>query len=332
MAARARVTLASVAAEAGVDVSLVSRVLRGQRAGERPETRERIIKAAADLGYRPNAVARSLRTATAGAYGIVVPDLSNPVYSAVIAGAEEEAARSDCVILVGSGAGGRPDEWLNTVANGRVDGLLVLGGDVSARILDETGVPWIMVNRRTAGAPRSLTVDDSGAARLAVEHLVALGHRRIAHVAGPAEADTALRRLAGFHSAMQDAGIEVPEATVVSGDYSSAGGSGAAETLLGSDVEFTAVVVANLTAALGVAHALQGAGRTIPDDVSVVAIHDADIAAFTQPPLTTVRLPLHEMGRRAIGLLRERGPEAEIHESVPGSPELIERRSTRPLV
>jgi LacI family transcriptional regulator len=325
-----RVTLASVAAAAGVDVSLVSRVLRGQSAGERSETRERIQFHASRLGYRPNAIARSLRTSTAGAYGLVVPDFTNPVYGSIIAGAERAAAASNSVILVGSGAGWNTDEWYGALASGRVDGLLVLGGKAPAELAD-LGVPYLFVNRAASGVRRSLTLADEEASRIAVHHLVELGHTRIAHIGGPVKADTAERRFAGYRTALRELGIGIDSDLVSRGQYTPGGGARAVERLLRRTSDFTAIVVANVTAAVGVLSVLARHSISVPQAVSVVAIHDAAIAAYAQPALTTVRMPLELLGVRAIDLLRERDPGEPIAEVLAQPIELVVRKSTSQL-
>ncbi|MDT5151908.1 MAG: LacI family transcriptional regulator [Mycobacterium sp.] len=330
MGSSQRVTLASVATAAGVDVSLVSRVLRGQTAGERAETRERILYHASNLGYRPNTVARSLRTATAGAYGLVVPDFNNPVYGSIIAGAERAAAASNSVILVGSGAGWKTEDWYNALASGRVDGLLVMGGEAPPEIV-RLGVPYLFVNRAAGGMRRTLTLDDGQASRLAVRHLIDQGHTRIAHIGGPVKADTAERRLSGYREALKDAGLTADSVLVVRGQYTPGGGARALGTLLRRTSDFTAILVANVTAAIGVLSALAHHGIEVPRDVSVVAIHDADIAAYAQPALTTVRMPLQRLGARAIELLREREPDEPIEEVLDRPIQLVVRESTRTL-
>lgn len=328
MTTQKRVTLAAVAQAAGVDLSLVSRVLRGQTAGERAETRDRIVYHANRLGYRPNAIARSLRTARAGAYGLVVPDFTNPVYGAIISGAETAAAKRNCVILAGSGRGWETGEWYDALSSGRVDGLLVLGGGADLDI-SSLNVPYLFVNRGHPHSNRSLTMADAEAAGMAVNHLLELGHTQIAHIGGSIKADTAQRRLSGYIEALERSGITRDPKLTAFGDYTSAGGAKAMATLIKRGVPFSAIVAANVTSAIGAISTLQDAGFSVPADVSVVAIHDADVASYFSPHLTTVKMPLEKLGARAIELLADKDPDEEIKEVVKGPMKLIQRQSTQ---
>ncbi|MFD1858416.1 LacI family transcriptional regulator [Aeromicrobium camelliae] len=327
MATSARVTLADVAKAAQVDVSLVSRVLRGESVRVREETRQRILEQASMLGYRPNAIARSLRSARAGAYGLVIPDFTNPVYAHIISGAEEAAAARGSVVMTSTGSGWDPAAWYDAVDGGRVDGLLVAGGPTLD--MSRLAVPYVLVNRAVPGGRRYVVLDDARASRMAVDHLIGLGHSRIVFLGGPDDADTAQRRRAGFEAALRDAGLDVPEVRL-NGDYSAAGGREAMASALRAGPAFTAVVAANVPSALGAMEALREAGVEIPADVSLIAVHDAEIAEYVSPALTTVKMPLHELGARAIDLLARTPADEPIEEVVAQPMELTIRASTGP--
>lgn len=329
-------TLVDVAARANVDRSVVSRVLSGDaRLNVRPATRERVLVAVAELGYRPNTTARSLRTARAHTYGLLIPDFTNPVYAAIITGAQAAAAAQGCLLLTGSSAGGSfgVEEYVDLLSAGRVDGLLLAGtpadGDFDKR-LGSLDLPWLLLNRRTPSSRRYLVLDDERAAALAVEHLVGLGHRRIAHLAGPPQADTAARRQAGYAAALERAGLERDARLVVAADYTNEGGAAAMGALLALPDPPTAVFVANVASAIGALWAARDAGLVVPDDVSVVAVHDLPLAGYLEPPLTTVRMPLEHLGRRGIELLSSVPPDAPIAEVIAKPVELVLRRSTGP--
>ncbi|GAA1615564.1 LacI family DNA-binding transcriptional regulator [Actinoplanes couchii] len=338
-AATPRVTLVDVAKLATVDKAIVSRVINEDPALViRQETRDRVIDAIRTLGYRPNIAARSLRTAKAGTLGLVIPDFANPVYAEIITGAESAALDRGHVLVTGSTSGSRNgmDRYLELLGQGRVDGLL-LAGPTSAREhqkLQSLGLPWMMVNRRDTGDHhRYVILDDAHAAKLAVEHLLSLGHRRIGHVAGPTGADTAKRRAAGYRQAMKTAGITVRPADVARGDYTSGGGAEAMGSLLANAEKSgtpTAVFVANVAMAVGVLDTLRRAGLRVPADVSVVAVHDLPLAEHLNPPLTTVRMPLQQLGGRAVELLLSRAPEEQVTEVVSTATELVLRESTAP--
>ncbi|MEV0825376.1 LacI family DNA-binding transcriptional regulator [Nonomuraea rubra] len=329
---RSRVTLADVAAMARVDRAVVSRVVnKDPTLNIRQETRERVLAAIDELGYRPNVAARSLRTSRAHMFGLFIPDFANPVYAEIIKGAEAEAAAQGYVLVTGSATGAGLGEYMDRIGQGRIDGLLLAGtGDDTSltRQLDQAAIPWLMLNNRSRGVKRYVILDDQRAAALAVEHLVRLGHRRIAHLAGPSRADTAARRSAGYSAAMREAGL--PEGPIVAADYTPAGGAAAVARLLAGSEPPTAVFVANVASAIGAMEGVRAAGLEIPRDVSIVAVHDLDLASYLYPALTTVRMPLAELGRRGVTLLGSLKPDDTVAEVLAGPIELIQRRSTAP--
>jgi LacI family transcriptional regulator len=215
----------------------------------------------------------------------------------------------------------------------RIDALLLAGAEDAREVralLENTNLPWLLLNRRASHQRRYLILDDEGAAMLAVRHLLELGHRAIGHIAGPPSADTARRRSAGYTRALRSAGIRPVSDFLVRADYTPAGGAKAMETLLARDRRPTAIFVANVASAIGAAHAAKRAGLVLPRDLSIVAIHDLPLAEYLDPPLTTVRMPLKELGRRGVELLADR-PNSRIEEVIHGPMELIVRASaTRP--
>jgi LacI family transcriptional regulator len=328
-----RTTLADVAARAAVDRSVVSRVLSGDaRLLIRDETRQRVLEAVRELGYRPNVAARTLRTQRTQTIGLLIPDYANPVYAEIIKGAEVAAAERDCVLLTGSAdTTTELTSYLDLLGQGRVDGLLLAGELTPKPALDAltaAGLPWLLINRTMRGESRHVILDDERAAGLAVEHLVGLGHRSIAHLAGPARSDTAKRRAKGYRAAMRRAGLEVDPEQVTRSDYTPEGGFQAMTDLLAEAPLPTAVFVANLASAIGALHALRDAGIKAPEEMSVVAVHDAPLAEHLAPALTTVRMPLRELGTRGVRLLSELGPDGTVAEVVTGPMDLVLRQST----
>ena len=331
---RRRVTLADVAVSAEVDRSVVSRVLNDDpRLSIRPETRERVLTAVRELGYRRNAMARSLRTQRAEAFGFVIPTFENPIYASIIQGAEREAERRGLALLTSSAEheSFSVASLVDLAGQGRIDGLLLAVEDDVDTIdaeLDALAIPWMLVNRRSPKARRWAILDDEGAARIAVEHLVQLGHRRIAHLAGPPGADTASRREDGYGRAMADAGLEVGSGFVLPSDYTNEGGASALRRLLDGPAEVTAVFAANVAAAIGALGVAHERGVRVPDDLSIVAVHDLPLAGYLNPPLTTVRMPLQALGERAVGLLSDVPARERLHTVVRGPMELVVRKST----
>lgn len=332
-----RVTLADVGRHATVDTSVVSRVLNNDPVlNIRDETRERILASVRELGYVANAAARSLRTSRAGTLGLFLPDFANPVYAEIITGAEAAAAARGYVLVTGSSsaAGVTPQTYLDLLGQGRVDGLLLAGESLSANVqeaLGAFGLPYLLLNRRMRDSRRFVILDDEKAAGIAVEHLVDLGHTRIAHLAGPQGADTARRRRAGYLSALKAAGLPQDPALVVSADYTPQGGVLSMTALLELADRPTAVLVSNFAAAIGALSAARERAVRIPEDISVVTIHDSPLAGFLVPPLTAVRMPLNDLGRRAVDLLLSRASDEPVEEIVSGPIELIVRDSTTRL-
>ncbi|MEV5486371.1 MULTISPECIES: LacI family DNA-binding transcriptional regulator [Streptomyces] len=332
---RGKVTLNDVALLAGVDRSVVSRVINDDpRLSIRPDTRKRVLETIEKLGYRRNAAARSLRTARSYMIGLLIPDFANPVYAEIIKGAETEAGNLGYGLMTASSEGVRQsvEHYVELFGQGRVDGLL-LAGEESGRDMEQLralGVPWLQVNRRLGGTDRYVVLDDAHGSRLAVEHLVALGHRRIAHIAGPEAADTAHRRRMGYTEAMSRAGLTVDPWLIIHADYTPAGGRAAMNELLTAPQRPTAVYVSNVASAVGVLHALHLAHVAVPDDMSVIAMHDMNLADHLVPALTTVRMPLGELGARAVRLMATCGPADPIAQVVTDPVEIVVRASTAP--
>ena len=322
--------LRDVAAAAGVDPSVVSRVLSGDgRLSVRPETRSRVLDAATRLDYRPNRAARTLKTARTMALGMVVPDLANPAYSLIALGAEEQAAAAAYALVVIRGS---VRDRLGDL-EGRVDGLLI--ADATSDVLYRRelfgGLPAVLVNRREPGEIPSVIVDDEVGSELAVRHLTSLGHRRIGHVAGPQNADTARRRLSGYRLALAEARIEHAPELVVEASYDEASASVAAAQLLALDPRPTGLFVANIRLAIGTIATTHRLGLRIPEDLSIVGFDDLPLAAYLNPPLTTVRMPLVELGEQAVeSLLIEIGGGHAENATVAIPPELVVRATAAP--
>jgi LacI family transcriptional regulator, galactose operon repressor len=325
------VRMRDVAAVAGVDTSVVSRVLSGdERLLVRPETRERVLDAVERLGYRPNPAAQMLKTARAMAIGMVVPDFANPAYSEIARGAEERAAELGYILLLASGS----VEDRLPILRGRVDGLLyaIATSDSGMPARLPSGLDSLLVNRREPGLGPSIVVDDEAAAALATRHLIGLGHRRIAHIAGPATADTGRRRLAGYIGAMNAAGIPVSSQLIQEARFDEAGGFEATKALLDrGDPPPTAIFVANTRAAIGAVAACDVEGKAVPGDISIVGLDEVPIARYLHPPLTTVQRPLSMMGSRAVDMLLKLIDGESVEDVVLDEPSrLIERASSAP--
>jgi LacI family transcriptional regulator len=334
-----RTTIGDVARHARVDKAIVSRIVNAdRRLSVRPETRARVEAAIAELHYVPNSTARTLRTSKTRTFGLLIPDFANPVYAEIIAGAEMAAAREGFVLMTASTAthvstSDRPTRYLDILDRDRIDGLLIAGGHQDSRALNrltEVGLPWLIVNNRDTSLKRYVALDDRRAAFMATNHLLGLGHRAIAHIAGPDDSETAARRLAGYQDAMAGAGLPVDEWQIQRADYTPQGGFDAALELVRHSRAMTGLFVANVSSAVGAIDALHRNGIEVPRDVSVIGLHDHALAMHLVPSLTTVRMPLRELGERSVELLRTTEPSAPVEEILDGPIEIIVRDSTAP--
>jgi LacI family transcriptional regulator len=313
-----------------VDPSIASRILSGDGGlTVRPETRRRVLEAASRLSYRPNTAARALKTRKTMAIGMIVPELTNVAYATVALGADERASRAGYALLVATGS---VRDRLDAI-EGRIDGLLVgIATSETIRIGDFGGrLPTVLVNRHELLGIPSVTVDDAAGAALATEHLLSLGHRHVGHVAGPQNSDTGRRRLAGYASALRAAGLDSGPDSIVEASYDEAGGELAATRLLKAPERPTALFVANVRAAIGALAAARRLGLSVPRDLSLVGFHDAPVAMYLDPELTTVKMPLREMGSAAIESLLALVDGRQVDDvQVSTPPELVVRGSTAP--
>jgi DNA-binding LacI/PurR family transcriptional regulator len=306
--ARARPTIYDVAREAGVSTATVSRALNdtGQIA---PATRLAIEEAVERLGYRPNTIARSLVTKSTQTIAFLLPDITNPFYAALVAGIQQSALASGHTMLLcmTGGDAGQEEEYLSLLRAKQVDGALVDGlvvpPDRIARFVED-GFPIVCLDRDVKSQSVPLVqVDNKRGARMATEHLIELGHRRIAHVAGAPELGISAERQKGYRDALAAAGVDHDPHLVATGRFTEDGGYEATRSLLESSADFTAVFAANDLSAIGTINALAEGGRRVPEDVSVIGFDDLRLSAYTSPPLTTIRQPAVEIAEQATEIL-----------------------------
>jgi DNA-binding LacI/PurR family transcriptional regulator len=332
-------TIIDVARQAGVTPSVVSRLLNGDPTLRvRAETKERILAAAAALEYAPNHAARALRRSRAGALGFAVHDLHNAVYAEMIAGAEAEARARGFVLLFADvdSLAGDDGTFGRVVQGGAIDGLMLQrDGGASDRVVARVAgsrVPVVILNERVRAPLSGVAVEDRRAAMLATRHLLALGHRDIAHLQLGGANSRARDRRAGWQAALREAGVAAPEELLANGGTRSETGYQAMTELLSRPRRPTAVFAGTLLTAVGALTAARAAGLAVPADLSIVGFHDSWFAQHVQPPLTVVRLPLQDMGRQAVHLLVRRIEGAQAQQILVSSPEpeLVPRGSTAP--
>ncbi|HEX6300386.1 MAG TPA: LacI family DNA-binding transcriptional regulator [Acidimicrobiia bacterium] len=304
-------TLRDVAREAGVHVSTVSRVLNDQAAAGRitPDTEERIREAARRLGYRRNTIARALRTGRTLVVGMVIPDIAN-LYQAGITRGAGDILYADGFSLILASTDDDPEHartqvsaMLGVQAEGLMYGVAREDDEVLAGLVEES-VPVVLFNRTvdTPGVSAVLPDDHTGT-RLAVEHLLSLGHRNIVHVGGPEDVSSTVNRLGAFEATLKSAGLTGSHG--FAHRHIEEEGYRVTRALLEELPETTAVLAANDRLALGAIDAIRDSGRICPDDVSVVGFNDMPYGNRFSPPLTTVRISQYDLGSMAARLLLE---------------------------
>ncbi|MAM72834.1 MAG: cytochrome-c peroxidase [Tistrella sp.] len=304
-------TLSDVARAAGLSPTAVSRYLNNQL-DLPPETAARIDAAVARLRYRPNRIARRLSTGRAEAIGLAVPEIDNPFFAAFAAAAEAEAERQGYAVFLMStrGSAEREARALAQIAERYVDGIVMLtnrpdDGTLAGLLAGETNV--VLVDEDVPGAPvPKVFVENAGGAGAATRHLIDKGHRAIAYVGGPEGLMSVGERRQGFVDAMAAAGLGVRPDLIFTGDYSRTFGHAAGLALAAMANRPTALVAGSDYIVLGLYEAMRDRGLSIPADLSVIGFDDAPFAGFIDPPLTTIRQPVAEMGRTAVAMLLAR--------------------------
>ena len=337
--AGAAVTLRDVARVAGVHPATVSRALNEEtRALVNEETARRVLKAAEKLGYQPNPIARGLKTNRSYTIGVLIPDLTNPLFPPILRGIEDRLETDGYTPLIANTDNDPERELLDsqTMRARQVDGIIAATARRDHRLHDallEAGTPLVLVNRRQEQLPvSSATADDRLGMRLSVEHLLSLGHTRIAHLAGPLDYSTGLDRHDSFLETMRSAGFEPdPELVLVGEAFTEAEGARLCSQLMADGRELTAVAAANDLLALGCYDVFAERGLRCPEEISVVGFNDMPFAPRFHPPLTTIHIPHYEIGKAAAELMLERLQDADSPpREIRLEPHLVVRDSTAP--
>jgi LacI family transcriptional regulator len=304
----------------------------------REETRQRVLQVAKDLKYTANYAGRALRLARAKALALITPGVSSPLFDDLLSGASDAAEEEDYTLLIGRSD--RVTQGSGTLrrlaGEGRVDGfVLQRSDDLSDQALESlvaNDARFVLVTSRTPGRRGSVVLDDVAGAKMATEHLISLGHTRIALVGGVPSSDLGRRREQGYALALHEAGLRRRESLVRRLGYSPEMAAVAIESLVDAAPRPTGVVVANVNGAIGALTALRRLGVDVPGDMSVVAYHDEWVAEHTWPALTTVRMPYYEVGAQAVRSLvaQLRGSPAQDIIVQSPLPRLVLRSSTGP--
>lgn len=332
-----RTTLKDVATEAGVHTSTASRALNEvTRSVVNAETVERVLDAAHRLGYAPHPLARGLRTNRTMTVGIVIPDVENPLFGPIIAGVESALGEDGYSLLIANTEHDKDesDSVIQTLADRQVDGLILATAtrdDAILRQLEQRAMPVVLVNRTSENVQLpSVLSDDHAGIGLAVEHLEALGHAAIGHVAGPQYVSTGLARREAFMAWIDRVGLIADASNVEEADWFQVEpGYVATKALLKRRPDLTAIVAANDLLALGAYRAIREMGQDIGTDISVTGYNDLPLIDLMEPGLTSVAVPLRAMGAEAARrLLLDIGHDSQEASKVMLTPKLSIRRST----
>ncbi|WP_130799634.1 LacI family DNA-binding transcriptional regulator [Streptomyces otsuchiensis] len=297
-----------VAAAAGVSVATVSRALNGHPSVS-PTARTRVLDAVRELGYRPNAVARSLRTDQTRTLGLVISDVMNPYFTELARFVEEEARTLGYSVIIGN-ADERPelqDHHVRTLLDRRIDGLLVSPADGRSPLAPDAAsgaTPVVLVDRWVPGLDVPVVrADGTGAIRDLVAHLHGLGYRRVAVIAGPAATTTGRERVEAFRAALRDHGLPLPDEYLGQGDFQADSGRRATERFLDLPEPPEVVFATDNLMALGALDAVRARGLRVPDDIGVAAFDDIPWFVHTDPPVTAIAQPVAELARAAVRAL-----------------------------
>lgn len=307
------VTIKDIARELGVAHSTVSRAIHDDPRISR-ETKQRVLEAVTRLGYRPNAAARGLVSRRIHAVGLVIPGVADMFYGRIVDGVDRAAyeAGFGLSLYLTHGERRRELDALAQVSERRVDGLIVMMRRSPKKVLLELAqqdIPLVLIEPQSLGLGiDSVRVDNRDGGYQAVRHLLNLGHRRIAFIAGPEGQRESRERWQGYRQALAEAGLSYDPELIQPGDYTEAGGTAAVQRWLQLPPARrpTAIFASNDRTAIGAVGALQAAGVCVPQEVSVIGYDDITAAAYARPALTTIRQPIEEMGATAARLLIDR--------------------------
>jgi LacI family transcriptional regulator, galactose operon repressor len=305
-------SITDVARLAGVSPATASRVVSSARYAVNPATRERVLEAARTLDYVPNALARGLLKSTLPLVGVIVHDIMDPYFSEVVRGIEDAAAPDGYLVITCSSdrIAERESSYVRMLRSMRAAALIFAGSglddaalnaDVARHVvaMRESGSAVVHLSPHARGAPE-VGVDNVAGVASMVAALVELGHRHIAFLAGPTSLYVARARLEGYRKGLADAGIDFDERLVVHNSFDQAGGALGIESLLDGAAPFSAVSAANDLLAIGALHRLERLGIEVPGQLSIAGFDDIQMATLVAPSLSTVRLPLREIGRRGF--------------------------------
>jgi len=307
------VTIKDVAKHANVSITTVSRVLNQTEHSVNSETRERVLNAIKELRFYPNAMARGLHLNKTKTIGLIVQDISNPYYPSIVRGVEDAAQELGYTVILANAyrSRERTTKYLNVLREKRVDGIIFTGGGAvkdaaEDNFFERNPVSTVVIGKSFNAKIPSVQVNNVQASREACEHLIRQGHRQIVTVTGPEDSTTAIDRLEGYRQALMANGIDYREELVLRCNFEFDEGYKAVEKFLDvSNDKATAVFAQNDMMAIGIMKALQEKGLKVPENVAVIGFDNIPLASFVTPMLSTVAVPIYELGRTAMRIMSD---------------------------
>ncbi|MGI9400495.1 MAG: LacI family DNA-binding transcriptional regulator [Rhizobiaceae bacterium] len=329
--------IADIAKAAGVSTAVVSRVINQDKTLRiSEETRTRVLKTIEEFDYTPNSAASSLRSSKSGLIALVVDDVTNPITTEILRGAQDRATSFGQAILIGevSALDDRFSRIQRFIGGNGVDGLIIHTSSISDQVVEQTAkkdFPTVLLQAESKAEVVSLSLPDREATELATRHLLELGHVRIACLAAVRARAHTQRRIDGWASTMKSAGFGIDEGLLEISDQSIDDGRRMTRKLLSAQPAITGLVCCNLVSAIGALEAALQMDIKVPEDLSIISIHDIELARHLRVPLTTVKMPLFDLGVHAMEIIQEEPGTSSAHMIVHEQPELILRSSTRAL-
>jgi len=331
-------TIKDVAVSAGVSIATVSHVINGTRFVS-DELKQRVLSAMEALDYRPNTLARGLRSGRTRTIGIIVPDASNMFFAEIGRAIEDIGFENGYSVIVCNSDNNldKQRSYIDTLITKQIDGIIFISAgapDAELEPLKQAGIPIVVADREIPpGQADVVLIDNELGGYLATQHLIELGHTRIACIAGPTNLNPSAGRITGFFRALHEHGLSAPPDWVISGDFQIESGDACMARLLASDLPPSAVFVCNDMMAIGAMGAIRRQGLRVPEDISVVGFDNIALSKAVYPPLTTVRQPIAEIAASICSMLfirMDAQGEIPAQQRVVLEPDLVIRASTSP--
>jgi LacI family transcriptional regulator len=314
-------TIKDVAKKAHTSITTVSRVLNNSPHSVNPKTREKVLKAVRELNYRPNILARGLVMKESRTIGVIVPDISNSYYSEITHGIENIANQNGYTVIIcnTNRLASKALSYIKVLEERQVDGIIFAGGTDAKKLLEselkKQKTKVILIGNHGIDFP-SVQIDNADGACRAISYLIDQGHRNIGFIKGPPKSITSRERFQGYKKAMKDNRLPVKEKLIVSGNFTSQSGYEATRLLLRPKTKPTAIFCANDQMAIGSIKAIRESGYLIPDNISVIGFDDIELASYIRPSLTTVSVPMYQLGQTAmsglLNIIQEKGVEKKV--------------------